>query len=71
MASRLLQLDDVRQIETPEKIAFLFQKLGYNASAQQLAIDDLELPSRSAEAVWNAHLIADQSKGFCCKKYLN
>ncbi len=63
MASRLLQLDDVRQIETPEKIAYLFKKLGYNASAQQLAVDDLELPARSAEAIWNAHLIADQGKG--------
>lgn len=63
MASRLLQLDDVRQIETPDKIAYLFKKLGYNASAQQLDKDDLELPSRSAEAIWNAYLIADQGKG--------
>ena len=63
MGSRLLQLDDVRQIETPEKIAFLFNKLGYNASAQSLVVDDLELPSRSAEAIWNAHLIADQGRG--------
>lgn len=63
MVSRLLQLDDVRQIETADKIAYLFKKLGYNASAQQLAVDDLELPSRSAEAIWNAYLIADQGRG--------
>ena len=63
MGSRLLQLDDVRHTETPEKIAVLFQKLGYNASAQPLAVDDLELPGRSAEAIWNAYLIADQGKG--------
>lgn len=63
MALRLLQLDDVRHIESPDKIAFLFQKLGYNASAQHLAVDDLELPSRSAEAIWNAYLIANQGNG--------
>lgn len=63
MVSRLLQLDDVRHTETPEKIAFIFHKLGYNASAQPLAVDDLELPVKSAEAIWNAYLIADQGKG--------
>ena len=44
MVERLLQLDDVRHTETPEKIAILFHKLGYNAIARQLAVDDLELP---------------------------
>ncbi|BAY66903.1 hypothetical protein NIES22_70470 (plasmid) [Calothrix brevissima NIES-22] len=63
MPARLLQLDDVRQINSPEKVAFLFQKIGYNAAAQQLAIDDLELPSRSAEAVWDAYMIANHQHG--------
>ncbi len=63
MVARLLQLDDLRHTETPEKIAVLFQKLGYNASAQPLAVDDLELPARSTEAIWNAYLIADQGQG--------
>ncbi|MHC5746946.1 MAG: Eco57I restriction-modification methylase domain-containing protein [Nostoc sp.] len=63
MAERLLQLDDVRQIDSPQKVASLFQKIGYNASAQQLAIDDLELPVRSAEAIWNAYMIADYQRG--------
>ncbi|MBD2336137.1 Eco57I restriction-modification methylase domain-containing protein [Calothrix sp. FACHB-156] len=63
MSARLLQLDDVRRIDTPENVALLFQKIGYNASAQQLAIDDLELPSRSAEAIWNAYMIADHQHG--------
>ncbi len=65
MFERLLQLDDVRHTQTPEKIASLFQKLGYDAAARQLAVSDLELPVRSAEAVWDAYLIADQrgSKG--------
>ncbi|MBW4617650.1 MAG: hypothetical protein KME21_31560 [Desmonostoc vinosum HA7617-LM4] len=63
MKGRLLQLDDVRQIDNPHKVASLFQKIGYNASAQQLAIDDLELPARSAEAIWNAYMIADHQHG--------
>lgn len=63
MAERLLQLDDVRQIDSPQKVASLFQKIGYNASAQQLAIGDLELPARSAEAIWDAYMIADYQKG--------
>ncbi len=63
MAERLLQLDDVRQIDSPQKVASLFQKIGYNASAQELDIDDLELPVRSAEAIWNAYLIADYQRG--------
>ncbi|MEA5605241.1 Eco57I restriction-modification methylase domain-containing protein [Nostoc sp. UHCC 0252] len=63
MAQRLLQLDDVRHIDSPQKVASLFQKIGYNASAQQLAIDDLELPTRSAEAIWNAYMIADHQHG--------
>ncbi len=63
MAQRLLQLDDVRQIDSPQQIASLFKTLGYNASAQQLPIDELGLSSRSAEAVWDAYLIADHQKG--------
>jgi adenine-specific DNA-methyltransferase len=63
MAQRLLQLDDVRHIDSPQNVASLFQKIGYNASAQQLAVDDLELPTRSAEAIWNAYMIADHQHG--------
>jgi adenine-specific DNA-methyltransferase len=63
MAQRLLQLDDVRQIDSPQQIASLFKTLGYNASAQQLPIDELGLSSRSAEAVGDAYMIADHQKG--------
>ncbi|MUG92820.1 type II restriction endonuclease [Scytonema sp. UIC 10036] len=62
-AERLLQLGDIRDIKNPEKIASLFRKIGYNTFTQQLAVDELELPARSAEAVWNAYLIADHQKG--------
>lgn len=63
MPARLLQLDDVRQINSPEKVASLFHKIGYNAAPQQLAVDDLELPCRSAEAVEDSYLIADHQRG--------
>ncbi|MBD2771405.1 Eco57I restriction-modification methylase domain-containing protein [Iningainema tapete] len=63
MAERLLQLGDIRDIKSSERIALLFKKIGYNANAKQLAIDDLELPARSAEAIWNAYIIADHQKG--------
>ena len=65
MSQRLLQLDDVRDTNSPDKVASLFQKLGYNIlqTAQPLPVKDLELPVRSAEAIWDAYLIADHSQG--------
>jgi hypothetical protein len=62
MATRLLQLDDLRQVQTPDKIASLFHKLGYNAQSSELDVKDLELPARSTEAVWKSYLIANQGK---------
>lgn len=63
MSERLLQLDDLRNIDSPEKIASLFKRLGYNAEAQPLDIEDLQLPSSSANAIYDAYLIADQGNG--------
>jgi hypothetical protein len=63
MPERSLQLDDLRDIGSPEKIASLFEKLGYNADVQPLAIDDLQLSPRSTEAIYEAYLIADQGSG--------
>ncbi len=60
MPHRLLQLDDVRNINNRDKIAALFQKLGYNAAAQALNIEDLQLPARCPEAIKNVYLIAHQ-----------
>lgn len=62
MATRLLQLDDLRQVQSPDKIASLFHKLGYNARSSELDVRDLELPARSTEAVWKSYLIANQGK---------
>ncbi len=63
MVERLLQLDDLSTIRSPEKIAALFTKLGYNAVLQPLNIDDLNLPARSSEAIYDSYLIADQNNG--------
>ena len=62
MATRLLQLDDLRQVQSPDKIASLFHKLGYNAKSSELDVRDLELPARSTEAVCSSYLIANQGK---------
>ena len=62
MATRLLQLDDLRQVQSPVKIASLFHKLGYNARSSELDVRDLELPARSTEAVRSSYLIANQGR---------
>ncbi|MFM6204956.1 MAG: type II restriction endonuclease, partial [Planktothrix sp.] len=63
MSERCLQLDDLRTLENPEKIANLFKTLGYNASSQPLDINDLQLSPRNCEAIYDAYLIADQGDG--------
>lgn len=63
MPERCLQLDDLRTLENPEKIATLFKTLGYNASSQPLDINDLQLSARNSEAIYDAYLIADQGDG--------
>jgi len=64
MPDRLLQLDDVRNTDNPEKIAALFQRLGYGGvgGAQPIAIEDLQLSDRSAEAIEAAFFIADHKE---------
>ena len=64
-SQRLLQLSDVRDTNSPDKVANLFQKLGYNStrSAQPLAVRDLELPDRSSDVIEESYLIADHQKG--------
>ena len=60
MADRKLQLDDINNATSPEKVTELFRKLGYETLGQSLDVDDLQLSPRSAEAIYDAHLIADQ-----------
>ncbi|WP_246163645.1 sigma-70 family RNA polymerase sigma factor [Brasilonema sennae] len=60
MPQRLLHLDDVRNANSPKQVATLFQKLGYNTTCQLLDVSILELPERSAQAVNQVYLIANQ-----------
>ncbi|AOC54345.1 Putative type IIS restriction [Microcystis aeruginosa NIES-2481] len=63
MPERLLRLDDLKTLTSPDGVAALFHRLGYDAEAQPLNLEDLQLTSRSAEAVYDAYLIADQGNG--------
>ena len=63
MPERLLRLDDLKTLTSPDGVASLFHRLGYDAEAQPLNLEDLQLTSRSAEAVFDSYLIADQGNG--------
>jgi hypothetical protein len=59
-SQRYLQLDDLRTLNSPDNIATIFRRLGYNASAQSLDVADLDLSSRNNDAISSAYLIANQ-----------
>ena len=63
MATNILSVDNIRELNSPDKITDAFRRLGYNEIGQTLDIDDLELSARNAEAFYDAHLIADQGDG--------
>ena len=54
MIGQVLELDDIKEANTPQKIADLFDKLGNNVEVEQLDIDKLELPTRCDEAICDA-----------------
>lgn len=58
-----LTLDDLRSVSSPGSVAALFQQLGYTATSQPIAVGDLELPTRSAEAIEDSYLLADYKQG--------
>lgn len=58
-----LTLDSLQSIASPDDVAELFQRLGYAATAQPIAVEDLDLPRRSAEAIQDAYLLADYQQG--------
>lgn len=63
MSERLLRLDDLQFMKSVENVGSVFSTLGYNVLATPVSVQDLELPAQSAEAIWDAYLIADQRKG--------
>jgi hypothetical protein len=58
-----LQLDDLRLLNSPENIATIFRRLGYNASPEPLDVSDLNLSPRNSEAVYDCYLIANPGNG--------
>lgn len=54
-----LTLEDIQALDSPESVADLFRLLNYTAIVQPLAIERLELPTRSASAIEKGYLIAD------------
>lgn len=51
MPARLLKVDDLRDLTSPDKIAKIFEQLGYNASSEPIDVEGLQLSARSAEAI--------------------
>lgn len=60
MPQRYLSQNDIKNADSPEKIADIFQKLGYNAETHQSDVQALELPERTAKAIKTVYLIAEQ-----------
>ena len=60
---RGLTIEDIQQIDSPAGVAELFQKLGYQASAQQVDVRDLELSDRSTSQIEAVYLVAEHRQG--------
>lgn len=58
--TRLLTLNDLQNINSPESVSTVFNKLGYKADCLPFSVEELGLSSVSAESVKNAYLIADE-----------
>lgn len=58
-----LTLDDLHTIRNAKDVAMIFAKLGYDAAAQPLDVEELELPARSAEAILAVYLLTDYQQG--------
>lgn len=54
MIGQVLEIEDIKRANSPEKIAAWFDKLGYNVEVEQVDIDELGLPTRCDEAICDA-----------------
>ena len=54
MIGQVLELEDIKRANSPQKIAAWFEKLGYNVEVEQVDIDALGLPTRCDEAICDA-----------------
>lgn len=60
MSQRYLSQNDIKNAKSPEKIAAVFQKLGYGVELHQSDVQALALPERTAKAIKKVYLIAEQ-----------
>lgn len=58
MIGQVLELEDLKKADSPEKVAALFEKLANNVEIEQADIDRLELPTRCDEAICDARFIS-------------
>ena len=57
MSKLYLQLDDLRTLNSPDNIATIFRRLGYNAQSQLLDVSDLNISSRNSETTLCNHAV--------------
>ncbi len=57
-----LEVEDLKKINSPKKIVTLLEKLGYNFQAENLDVEQLELPTSCSEAICNAYIIYNHEK---------
>lgn len=62
MNQRLINWEDLENINSPESISTLFHKLGYNACCEPVDIEDLQLSQPNTEVVDKVYLIANQGE---------
>jgi RNA polymerase sigma factor (sigma-70 family) len=58
--TRLLTLNDIQNINSPESVSTVFNKLGYKTDCLPFTVEELGLSPVSAESIKNAYLIADE-----------
>ena len=51
MIGTVLEIEDLKRADSPEKIAAWFEKLGYKVEIDKTNIEGLELPTRCDEAI--------------------
>lgn len=59
----LLEIDDLKKVNSPKKIVALFNKLGYDLQLENLEIEQLELPTSYSASIDNVYKIHSDEEG--------
>lgn len=59
MPARILKIDDLRDLTSPDKVAKVFEQLGYNVIADSIDVENLELSARSEEAIARSTILSE------------